>query len=317
MNICFYANHPYWSQLNSNGGTSTILKSANSLKSLGHKVHIVATKDKFRWFKHSKPVNKISEDADACIAVTISDIKPMLKYAPKKAKLFYWCRLLENHQMSKRKVLKWASKVKVIVNSENLRDWYANHGIETRIAYQGIDSYRWHNLYIHEKNSIGFLISDKPRKHFDFVMEIVKKLGDTYRYYGYGIDLNKKIKRFVKNNFYSFVKNADYSSLIRIYNVIDTWVVTSTKEGLHNPPMEAALCGCTVVYPDAPLAGCSDHCIDGETAWRYKALDVDSAIKAIKSSDKTRYKTHRELILNKIGNREQAMRNFVEVLKCY
>ena len=314
MNICFYANHGYWSQLSNNGGTATILNSVKELKRLGHKVSVVATKDSFSWFKHPKPISKIPDNTDACIAVTISDIKPMLKNAPKKAKLFYWSRLLEKHQMPKKKLIKWASKVHVIVNSENLRDWYSAHGIKADIAYQGVDVKKWRDLCIHEKGSIGFLVSSKPRKNFDFAMEVIDKLGRGYKYYGYGVNLNGKIKSFVKKKFFSFVKNADYASLIRIYNMVDIWVCTSTKEGLHNPPIEAALCGCTVIYPDAPLAGCSDHCTE-ETAWNYKALDIESAIEAIKSADNSKVEKHKELIINKIGNRERAMKRLVNILK--
>ena len=127
MIVTFYADHSYYSQLSNNGGSATILHSINTLRKLGHKANVVAHKDNFTWFKHPKPIRKIPKDTDVCIAVTISDIGPMLKRT--KAKPFYWCRLIENHQMPKRKLLKTVSKVTVLVNSENLRDWFAAHGI--------------------------------------------------------------------------------------------------------------------------------------------------------------------------------------------
>ena len=140
MNICFYADHNYWSQMNNNnGGTATILRSQKTLRKLGYKCDVVARKDGFSWFKHPKPIRHIPKNTDVCIAVTVSDIKPMLKHAPKRAKKVYWARLIENRQIRKEKLLKWASKVQVIVNSENLHNWFDAHGIQTKIAYQGID----------------------------------------------------------------------------------------------------------------------------------------------------------------------------------
>ena len=91
-------------------------------------------------------------------------------------------------------------------------------------------------------------------------------------------------------------------------------MATSTKEGLHNPPIEAALCGCAVVYPDALRSGCSDHCIDGQTAWEYESGDYKSACEAIRQADKSRNETHKALIKSKIGDREQAMKHLMEVL---
>lgn len=218
--------------------------------------------------------------------------------------------------MPKATLIKHASKVNVLVNSENLHDWFERRGIKSSIAYQGVDSGKWRDLRMHEEKSIGFLVSGKKRKNFDFAMKVIKKLGKGYRYYGYGVDLNGNIKRFVKDRFYSFVKKAQYSDLIRLYNLVGTWVSTSTKEGLHNCPIEAALCGCAVVYPDAPLAGCDDHCIDGKTAWRYNALDVDSAVNAIQMADKSRNEDHKDIIISKIQNRRECMVKLVNILKC-
>ena len=313
MNICFYADHGYWSQLSPNGGTATILHSADTLRKLGHEVSVVASIDRFSWFKHPKPVKEIPKNTDVCIAVTISDVPRMLKRT--KAKPFYWARLLENYQMTSPSLLKQASRVSVLVNSEGLQGWYGKHGIDTQIVYQGIDLSKWRDLNMHEDDGIGFLISSKKRKNFDFVMDVVKALGRKYKYYGYGADYNHKIKLFVKDRFLLYVKNAGYADLIRMYNLVGKWVSTSTKEGLHNCPLEAGLCGCTVIYPDASLAGCSDHCIDGKTAWKYKALDVKSVVEAIERSDSSLNEDHKDLIVSKIGSRKDCMKKLIDILK--
>jgi len=316
MKIIFACQHHYYGGLNKTGGSKTIIMSCKTLTKLGHKTHIVTHSDKCTWIKHKKPLRHIPSDTDVCIACSVSDIDPMLKTMPKKAKAYWYCRLVENHSMPKRKILKKAAKIKVIVNSEDLYTWFMRHGIEpVDVVYQGVDLKKWRDLKLHEPKSIGFLVSSKKRKHFEFAMEVIKKLGKKYKYYGYGVDLNHKIKVFTKKRFDWFVKNAQYSDLIRMYNLVGTWVCTSTKEGLHNVPIEAALCGCAIVYPDASLAGCSDHCIDGVTALKYKALDVDSAVEAIEEADNSLNEAHKELILSKIGSREQCMKKLIEVVK--
>lgn len=320
MNIYFCCQHDYWGGLHNTGGSRTIILSAKTLNKLGHNAKIVTRSDKHTWIKHDKPLKTIPKDADACIACSVSDIKPMLKSMPKKAKAYWWCRLIENHSMSKKKILYWAKKVNVLVNSENLRDWFEAHGIKTTIVYQGVDLKKWKDKKKHSPKTIGFLVSSKPRKHFDFIKMIIRTLGKEYNYVGYGADLNASIKAFVKKHFLYFKKNADQKELNRIYNMAGIWVATSTKEGLHNPPIEAALSGCAVVYPLAPLAGCSDHCYP--FGHQYEALNLEDAIKVIKkaislniNSGISFVEPHKDFIRDIIGSREKCMKRIVRILK--
>ena len=318
MNIVFCAQHPYYGGLGPTGGTATILRSVMMLRDMGHTANVVTRSDKFTWFKHPAPLRHIPKDADVCIAVSSNDIKPMLTRMPKKARPFYWCRLLDaGSKMPKKKLLHYVSKVPTLVNSENLRDWFKEHGIQTTIAYQGVDIDKWQDNGKRDKPTIGFLISKKLRKHFELVEQIVKRLGDEYDYVGYGAskDQNKSTLAFVKEHLSYFQTNASHADLLRIYNLCHIWVATSTQEGLHNPPVEAALCGCEVVFPDAALGGCSDHCLAGETAYRYKARDPDSAVQVIKQADGSRVAVHQELIRAKIGDRRVAMERLVQCLQ--
>jgi len=275
---------------------------------------IVTKSDKHTWVKHKKPLRHIPRNTDVCIACSISDIRPMLKKMPKNARPYWWCRLLETYQMPKDKILREASKVNVLVNSLGLYSWFRKYGIDSDIVYQGYDR-KWFDIGPHRMNSVGFLVSSKKRKRFDVIEKIIKTLGDQKRYYGFGLDINRAIKKVVKKKFSGFTQNAGYADLSKLYNQVGIWVSTSTREGLHNVPLEAALCGCAVVYPDTRFAGCADHCIDGKTAWRYSAGDAVSAAETIISADRSRVEAHKDYIKNNIGDRETCMKKLVTILE--
>ena len=318
MNIAFVGIHPYYGGLSNNGGSTTILRAVMILREMGYTANVVTQhKDKFTFFKHPKPIKRIPKDADVCIAISSSDIGPMLARMPKRATPFYWCRLCDaNTKMPKAKLIRHASKVTTLVNSEGLRDWFKKYNVETKVAYQGIDFDKWKDTGEPKRPTLGFLISKKTRKHFEIVEQIVHRLGDEYDYVGYGAsrDQNKSTKAFAKEYLSMFKTDASHADLCRIYNLCTIWVATSTQEGLHNPPIEAALCGCAVVFPDAPMGGCSDHCINGKTAWVYKARNPDDAAKVIRTADKSRNEAHQELIREKIGSRQVAMERLVACL---
>lgn len=141
MKIVFYADHPYYGQLSNNGGTRTILKSAEVLRKLGHKVDVVAHKDKFTWFKHPKPIHRIPKDTDVIIAVSISDIEMMCRFAPKRAKKFYWMREFALWRMKKENIINTLrkSKVKILCNSIGLQRKIGKYGIKSSLCYAGLD----------------------------------------------------------------------------------------------------------------------------------------------------------------------------------
>ena len=320
MKVAFCCQHHTYGGLANNGGSATILKMVAHLRKLGHQADVVTQhKDKFHFFRHPKPIRHIPKDADVCIAVSSNDIKPMLARMPKRAKPFYWARLLDAPaKISEEKLIKYASRVKTLVNSEGLRDWFAERGVPTSICYQGVDVEDWADDFRGvSKPTVGFLVSTKKRKHFDVVKDIVRGLGSEYDYIGYGAkaDQDRCTMGFTARNFLYFKVNQRRDELCHMYSSVDIWCATSTQEGLHNPPMEAALCGSAVVYPDAPMAGCSDHCIDGETAWRYRAKDAQDACRAIRQADRSRNAAHKKMILEKIGSREMAAERLLECLR--
>lgn len=323
MRIAFYANHPYYGGLNNNGGSRTILLAAQYLKKMGHVVDVVASVDRFTWFKHSPVKKRIHPDTKRVIAVSVSDVEGAVKHKPKKAKVFWWCRLLESYQMPKKKIVKRAGMVEVLANSEWLKTWFKNHGVNARVVYQGVDVNAWYDEGLRSggKPIIGFLLSKKPRKKFYHIKEIVKGLGDQYDYVGYGAkgDLNAEIKTFIERKLVYFKSNPSHDELLRLYNLANIWLATSDSEGLHNPPLEAALCGCLLVCNGASAGGTADYCIDGETGIVYEKNNPRDAVDRIRTINlrlaRALVKTSQVLIQDKIGSRETAMQRMMEVIK--
>lgn len=315
MKIAFCCQHNYYGGLGNQGGSRTIVLSAMMLNELGHKAYVVTQhKDKLTWFKHPKPLKCIPKDTDVCIACSVSDIKPMLTRMPKRAKAFWWCRLLEDYQMPKSKIIRHASKVHTLVNSECLQRWFAKHGVKTTVAYQGVDVDQWKDWDTRgSKKTIGFLVSKKKRKRFNEIKAIINQLGDKYDYVGYGTDIPDK--DFVKTKMRYFKRNADYDDLLGIYNMAHIWLATSTSEGLHNPPMEAALCGCTLVCTDASRNGTKDYAIDGETAYCYPRGNIEMACAAIEKASGEKVVKAAEKIIQKISDRKTAMERLIEYVK--
>ena len=316
MNIAFCAQHSYWGGLGNNGGSRTIILSCETLRNLGHCADIVTHSDKYTWHKHLSPISHIPHNTDVCIACSVSDIEPMLAKMPKKAKAFWWCRLIENHQIPKAKIIKRAGMVRTLVNSESLQGWFKLYGVDTTVVYQGVDTAKWTDLGKHKPKTIGFLLSKKKRKNFPLVYSIIKHLDDSYEYVGYGAsqDLDTTIKSIVHKRFSKFYANPSHEQLIEIYNTAKYWVATSTKEGLHNPPIEAGLCGCILVCNGAMLGGTADYCIHNETGYVYLNDNVIDVIKNIVLAKEYVVNPCKQLIRTKIQDRFQSMKHLVEVI---
>jgi len=107
------------------------------------------------------------------------------------------------------------------------------------------------------------------------------------------------------------------------YNGLRVWIAPTELEGLHNPPMEAGLCGCALVCTDHGMSGMSDYALDGETAMVYPARDIAAAAKrvtAILRDEALRARLSgnlAELLREKIGGRERNMSRLLGMLESW
>ena len=196
MKIAFCNQHGYWGGLNNDGGSLTILKSADALRKLGHHVHIVTCSDRHTWIKHPKVIKKIPYDTDACIAVSASAVKPMLQSMPSYAKPFWWMRGIEKWQMPKEQILKWASNIKVIVNASHLQRWLEKHDIISpapQLCYAGLDLDHWKDFgrrKLNGKTTIGCLYNTHhaTKRWKDFRLLATRLGNKLYKYVACGAE---------------------------------------------------------------------------------------------------------------------------------
>lgn len=293
--------------LGNNGGSRTLIKSAETLASLGEEVIIASNiPNKYTWEKIKNNVQfvrgKSIPKGDVIIASGIGSVKSTVSSNFKKK--FYFIRGFETWAAKKEILFKSYKSLRCIVNSSWLQSMLANKGIKSNLVFNGLDFDDFYDMREERGYPLGCLFHKKHKtKNYDFVRECARISGVPL------LSLNKDIK------------GSTPKELNRWYNSIKVWVASSQLEGLHNPPMEASLSGCGLVSTDHPRSGTTDYVIPNETALVYAHGDSKEAVSQIKrmiDDDELRRKLNKnmkKLLKNKIGTREKNMIKFLEILK--
>lgn len=312
MNICFFNDHPNWGQLANCGGSRTILKSAHVLRNLGHKVSVVAHVDRFKWFNHPEPIQRIPQNTDALIAVSISDANMLLEMGMhKKYRMSYFSRPFEWWQIGNTFKMydclkRIGKKARIFCNSQWQVDDLTSKGIPCTLQYAGLDLDIWRDEGIRgEKIRIGSLYNLFSGKRWEDFKQVTKMLGHEYDYVAFGA------KKFKNGFLHRYLKCPTESELRTFYSKCHIWFAPTIMEGFHNVPAEANLCGCLVVCNYIPTNGSGDYATD-ETAMIYGNLD--EAVEMIKTADYSKVARMQEILKNKIGDRQKNMNLFAERL---
>ena len=299
MKICFYAGDKTWGGLACNGGSKTILRSAEALRLLGHEVDVVASVDKFTYFKHPKPLKKIPK-CDVCIAVSPSDIMSMVKECPRGVKMSTWLRGWPVWAMKSEKIVFLLRSFcdagnKVFVISKWLQRKCEKNGIKAEIQYAGFDDVWAYGDLARITNQIGTLYHKFHKtKNYAFWQKVRERLGNTFSF----VEIGRK--------------PMNDEQLRKVYQSCGIWFSATSLEGFHQVPMEAALCGSAIV--------CNDHARNGidyanhSTATIYKFNDVEDAVEKIHSVGFTKTYAMEEYIYEHIGTRSKNMKQFAEAL---
>lgn len=312
MNITFYGNHNYYGGLQNNGGSRTILLSAKVLQQLGHNVNVVAVCDKFTWFKHIKVRKTVPKNTDICIAISISDVGHIMKNV-KDCRLAYWARPIEFWQKDEHVALNILSKFVrkrdglIMCNSGWQVEWLNKYAVNSNLLFAGIDYNKWLNkrMLKYRKYHICCQYSDKSRKRWEDFRKLRRKLGDKFKYVGFG-SKNCKDKFLDK-----YIKNPTHDELQNMYNDSVYFFAPNRFEGFYNCAAEAALCGCIVMRSNYSTNGMFDWADTDHTLTFYT---IGDAVDKIKKYDGVRlYKNLRKHIKSVVGTREKNMKRLVEL----
>ncbi len=309
MNIAFNMTH---CGLANNGGTRTIVLCSKVLEKLGHRCDIIGTTDKFTWLEHKPIIPYVPSDLDVIIATACTTVVATLHAnAPKKA---WYIRAHEDWAMFDNNLRGlYNSGIVNFVNSKGLQQLLATYGVKSKVIYQGIDFDWWENRELRSKNKIriGALHTNQPRKKWKDFVKLAEILGtENYEYVAMGPSKPKE------DFLVDFKHHATVDDLNDLYSSCHIWFAPTENEGLHNVPMEAALCGCLIVCADEPLNGMiHDYAFKDNTAMVYDRKDIEHAAELIQNPNWDCIERMYSCLKHTIGTREDNMRKLVEYLE--
>lgn len=301
------------SGLGNNGGSRTVLLCCKELERLGHDCDVIGTVDNFTWFEHKPMIPYFPSDIEWLIATSCHSVSSTLQ-AGVKNKAWY-IRGHETWTMDEGSLIKLYKDDGFIniVNSFGLKKLLEMYEAESFVVHQGIDMEKWQDRSLRPENKIriGALYTGQNRKRWSDFVKLSKILGSSdYEYVSIGN--SRPPDDFLTKS----VHNVDYNELCDLYSSCHIWFAPTDSEGLHNVPMEAALCGCLIVSSNAPLNGMLyDYAFPGETAMVYQKGDIEGAADLIRNPDWDLIHNMRKHIVEKIGDRRMNMMRLVKLLE--
>jgi len=320
------------SGLGLNGGSRTIVRSANTLKKLGHNVSILNTKlnPSYTWDKIEVPIisplnlNNIPP-ADVIIATAFVSVKTTISAPEHCGVKTHWLRGWEIWKHSEDWIVKNVLNQPTlkIVNSICLQNKLKEYNIDSKIIRPGYDFDELKPLNIRQNNkiiTIGGLYSkgDKRKtKRVEWIFEAIKQIKKDRKVclVMFGADgspsANDPFDTFSANPI-SRIKN-------QLYNSCDIWLAPTENDSLHLPPAEAMITKCCVVGTDAPMNGMKDYLINMKTGL-ISTNDINDFEKTIRfaiDNPDIRLelgKNARKKILS-LGTREENMNKLINYLE--
>ena len=274
------------SGLGNNGGSRTIVRSANTLKKLGHNVVILNPPRKrkkldqidnetaYTWDVIDVPV--MSEGwghlkADVIIATAFASVKTTVSAPDSCGMKVHWLRGWETWRHSEDWIVKNVLNQPTlkIVNSLCLQDKLKEFNVESEIIRPGYDFTELKPLDTRQNIktiTLGGLYSkgDKRKtKRVEWIFEAVKQIKKDRKIclVMFGADGSPS----VYDPFDIFKSNPDPKIKNQLYNSCDIWLAPTENDSLHLPPAEAMITECCVVGTDTPMNGMKDYLINMET----------------------------------------------------
>lgn len=309
-----------------NGGSHTLIQSANTLHDLGQEVVIIDSgKCQYTWDKIQVPYLQVSDvndvKGDVIIATGTGSINSTNK--SKISKKYHWIRGFETWNIPEEKLIKFLqhSPTKKIVNSICLQKKLKQYKIPSEIIRPGHNFEDFQPLNIRKENKriiLGGLFNQgqkRSKKRTEWIQECYQFLKKKY-----DLDLwlfgSDGVPLF---EFTTFMRNPTIKDKNFLYNNVDIWLSPSELEGLHIPPAEAMLTECAVVGNNSEMSGTEDYLIDHETGL-VSENNIKSFISCVeilvvhKVVRKDLGKDGRKKIME-LGNRKENMKKLINYLE--
>jgi len=318
--------------ISNNGGSRTLIRSANIIQKLGHNIKILndTLNHSYNWDKVNVPILtpkniKDIPDADVIIATGYGSWEKTLNLPDRCGKKFIWVRGWEIWNTNETNIVKILSNenFNIIVNSICLQNKLKEFNIDSKIIRPGYDFDEIFPLNI-RKNSdsiiIGALYSKgqkRSNKRVNWIFETIKNIKKDKKvclvmFGGEGNPANN-------NPVDLFVANPTHQRKNEIYNQCDIWLAPTKNDSLHLPPAEAMQTECCIIGTDAPMNGMKDYLTNTETGLisENNIEDFETRIRLAINEPNLREelgKNAREKILS-LGTREQNMNKLINYLE--
>lgn len=311
-----------------NGGSLTLVRSANTLSDLGHDVKVIDTgRNMHKWtplkVPHLRPKNiDVIPNADVVIATGYKSVGFTLQLPKRCGLKAHYIRGWETWNMPERAIVSNVLKKPTLkmVNSIGLQKKLLKFGICSSIIYPGYDMDAFYPIEGKRGGQVvvlgGLLNKMHIRiKRHNWVIRVARELKKKYKVKLFMFGTDSMSGTVVDN----YVKRPDENRKNRFYNNIDIWLAPTIQEGLHMPPAEAMLTGCPVVGTDAPLSGMHDYLTHKQTGLVSKNTfdDFFNCVKRLVEDKDSRIEYGRQARakIMEIGSREKNMKKMVKLFE--
>jgi hypothetical protein len=316
--------------LGNNGGSRTIVKSANVLVEQGHEVFIFShCKNGYTWdeLKAKHMYSRTADDfprVDVLVATGAKTAFHVWDY-PYKRLGAYWIRGIEVWSNPFKTLMEsYELPLLKMTNSEWQKEYILSH-LDTptqhkiHIQYPGLETefltpadghlgFRFRGMGREKPFAIGGLYHAASHKGFKSFVDITRHFPEET------IRILSATPISVGKNWDLIVQPTEYDKR-SFYRNCSVWLATTSLDGLHLPPMEAGLCGAALVCNAKPSSGMSDHAIHKETALCFiTPEEAVMYIKTLKQQPRLRKRlneSHRQLLHQKMGSREYQMEKMI------
>ncbi len=256
--------------LGNQGGSSTLVKSGNTLVDMGHEVYFVDSgRNQHTWTKlkatHIKCKSmKQLPDADVIIATGFKSVGATLKAPERCGKKVHYIRGWERWQMSDHNIINniLTAPTLKLVNSLCLYERLRRHGVVSYIIRPGYDFEDLYPMNLRGTKNIvlgglchlGKHIHTKRTKWIFQTGQALKHKHSNVKLWMFGSEDSPRNPVVDK-----YLRSPSIEEKNKFYNGVDIWLSPASLEGLHLPPAEAMMTGCPVVATNVEMSGTQDY----------------------------------------------------------